>query len=161
METRDRSNGSASAPEVPIAYIVTVCTDMSEAEVIGHSVLQLDTGFLITYCRTADLRASPPAGEVALFVLATDASPEEVQRTLEWLRHYWPQSTVAVVGGVGAEQAELAARVGGAAYLVRPVGPEQWQALIRHAIGRLQAANVSIAYWPRPSGQNDYPSTCE
>jgi len=161
METRDRGNGPTSAPEVRITYIVTVCTDMSEAEMVGQSLLQLDTGCLITYCRIADLKTSPPAGEVALFVLATDASPEMVRRTLEWLRHYWPRSTVAVVGDVGTGQEELAARVGGAAYLTRPVGPEQWQVLIRHATRRLQAANVAAACWPQPSGQNDYPSTCE
>lgn len=161
METRDHSNGSASAPEVRITNIVTVCTDMSEAEVVGQSLLQLDVGCLITYCRIADLKTSPPADEVALFVLATDASPEVVQRTLGWLRHYWSRSTVAVVGDSGAGQEELAARVGGAAYLVRPVGPEQWQVLIRHAIRCLQTANVPIACWPQPSGQNDYPSTCE
>ena len=129
----------ASAPGVRGPYIVMVCADMSEAEAVGRSLSELNTGCLVSYCRAADVAVSPPAGEVALFVLATNEGPETIRLMLEWLRRYWPRSPVAVVGDAGCGRHEMVARAGAAAYLIRPVPPHQWRALLQHAIERMRS----------------------
>jgi len=126
----------ASAPAMRGPYIVMVCADMSEADAVGRSLSELNTGCLVSYCRAVDVADSPPAGEVALFVLATNEGPETIRLMLEWLRRYWPRSPVAVVGDAGCGRHEMVARTGAAAYLIRPVPAHQWRALLKHAIER-------------------------
>ena len=115
--------------------IVMACTDMSEADKVGETLLELNMGCLVTYRRAEDLMYNAPAGKVALVILATRDNPTMVRRTLRWLRHRWPRSPVMVVGDEGCGDHEMAARTGGANYLARPITPQQWSALLCHALG--------------------------
>ena len=115
--------------------IVMACTDMSEADLIGQTLLELNMGCLVTYRRAEDLMYNAPAGRVALVILATRDEPAMMRRTLRWLRHRWPQSPVTVVGDEGCGDHEMVAREGGANYLARPVASQQWLGLLCHALG--------------------------
>ena len=42
---------------------------------------------------------------------------------------------MVVVGSEGCGEHELAARIGGASYLTRPVHSGQWEGLLSHALG--------------------------
>jgi hypothetical protein len=109
---------------------------MSEADQIGRQLEQLDGGYLVTYRRAEDLVRNSPVGKVALVILATQDGPAVLGRTLKWLRRRWPKCPVTVVGDRGGGETELAARKEAACYLTRPVGPEQWRALLVHALGQ-------------------------
>ena len=119
--------------------IVMVCTDSSEAEGVSRQLLKLNRGVMVTYRRAEDMIYNAPAGKVALVILATEDSATTLSRTLRWLKSHWPGSSVAIVGDVGCGEHEMTARQGGAAYLTRPVLPEQWYALVSHAVrGRVR-----------------------
>jgi DNA-binding NtrC family response regulator len=114
-----------------------VCADMSEADQISRQLEQLDGGYLVTYRRAEDLVHNSPAGRVALVILATNDSAVVLGRTLKWLRRRWPRCPITVVGDRGGGETELAARKEAACYLTRPVDPEQWRALLVHALGQI------------------------
>ena len=108
---------------------------MREADEVGRRLLELNNGCLVTYRRAEDLMSNAPAGKVALVILATSDSPEVICRTLKWLRRRWPRVPITVVGDVGGGELELAARKEAACYLTRPVGDQQWRAIVAHALG--------------------------
>jgi DNA-binding NtrC family response regulator len=112
------------------------CADMSEADLIGQQLEQLHSGYLVTYRRAEEIVRNTPAGKVALVILATQDSPAVLCRTLKWLRRRWPRCPITVVGDLGGGEMELAARKEAACYLTRPVDPEQWKALLSHALGQ-------------------------
>lgn len=116
------------------ACVVMTCEDLSEAEVVARTLLQLNTGMLITYRKASDLVSNAPAGRVAVVILATKDSPAVTRRTLEWLRHRWPRCPVTVVGDIGSGEHEMAAREGGASFLSRPVTCEEWTAMLSHTL---------------------------
>ena len=122
--------------------VVMACTDMSEAELVGRQLLEVNSACLVTYLRAEDVKTNLPAGKVALFILATADTPTSIGQTLRWLRNRWPSCPVVVVGDEGSGDYELAARVGGACYLTRPVGPEQWNAVLIHALGKSESETV-------------------
>ena len=97
--------------------------------------MQFSTGCLVTYRRAEDLLHNAPAGRVALVILATDDAPSVISNTLKWLRRRWAHCPVTVVGDLGSGEHEMAARLGGANYLTRPVQPEQWLAVLAHVLG--------------------------
>lgn len=143
---------SALRPTKGSLCIVMACTDMTEAEQVGRLLSELNMGCLVTYSRTQDMVLNAPQSKVALFILATQDTPAVVGRTLKWLRHRWPRSPITVVGDAGCGQHEVAARQSGACFLTRPVAPEQWQAVLVHALGdyrpvgkAAKKANVSPA----------------
>ena len=122
-------------PPASCVCVVMVCDDMSEADHVSRRLSELNTCCLVTYRRLQDFTSGVPAGKVALVILATNDESAVVGRTLHWLRNRWPRCPVAVVGDTGGGSAEMTARQGGACYLVRPVDPEHWSALLSHAIG--------------------------
>jgi len=127
---------SADRPAARCLCIVMACADIDEADQVSRQLQQLDSGYLVTYRRAADLVRNAPAGQVALVILATKDSPKTVSRTLKWLRHRWSRCPITVVGDLGSGELELAARKEAALYLARPVGSEQWKALLTHALGQ-------------------------
>ncbi len=114
--------------------VVMTCEDMSEAEAVGQTLLQLNIGMLITYRKASDLMSNAPAGWVAVVILATKDSPAVIRRTLQWLHHRWPRCPVTVVGDIGSGDHEMAAREGGASFLSRPVTCEEWTAMLSHTL---------------------------
>lgn len=127
-------DGPAGRLVVDGLCIVMVCTDASEAENVSRQLLKVNRGVMVAYRRAEDMIHNAPAGKVALVILATEESATVLTRTLRWLKSHWPGSGVAVVGNVGCGEHEMTARQGGAAYLTRPVLPEQWYALVSHAV---------------------------
>jgi hypothetical protein len=74
-------------------------------------------GCLVTYEAAEDFVLNPPAGRVAMVILAGEEGPAATQRTLRWLRRRWPACPMTVVRGAGGVEHEMAARRGGALYL--------------------------------------------
>ena len=137
MSVRDvKSMGlSAMRPMSGGMCILMACADVSEADQVSRQLLELNMGCLVTYRRAEDMMYNAPTGEVALVILATEDQPPMIRRTLRWLRNRWPGCPITVVGNEGCDGYEMAARGGGANYLVRPVAHEQWMALLSHALG--------------------------
>ena len=118
--------------------VVMVCADMGEAELVSRQLSEVNTGCLVTYRRVEDMRSNVPAGKVALVILATEDEPVVMNRTLRWLRQRWPRCAITVVGDTGCGVEELVAREGGASYMTRPISPEQWLAVLSHAMSRAE-----------------------
>ena len=115
--------------------LVMVCANTSEADQIGRQLSELDMGCLVTYRRAEDMMFNAPRGKVALVILAGQDTPVRMRQTLQWLRSRWPGCPITVVGDDGCGTHERTARQGGAMYLTRPVAPQQWSALLCHALG--------------------------
>lgn len=126
--------GPRAGPTMTSPCIVMVCNDQSEAEQVGRLLAQHERSCLATYRRAEDLIFNSPRGRVAVVILAGDESAAQIARTLLWLRRRWPNCPAWVVGGGGDRELELAARVGGASYLVRPIAGEEWAAVIEHGL---------------------------
>jgi ABC-type sulfate/molybdate transport systems ATPase subunit len=118
--------------------IVMVCSDCDEAEEIGREFLKVKTGCLRTYRSTYDVLENPPREPVAAVILATSDDPETTGQTLQWMRHRWPRCPLTVVGDLGGEEHEMAARENSANFLTRPVASSQWRAIANHATGQEQ-----------------------
>lgn len=118
--------------------IVMACDDHDEAERIGHETLQLNNSCLRAYEGLWQLVETPPREHVVAVILATHDDPETIRQALQWARHRWPRCSVTVVGDVGGQGHEMAARENGANFLTRPVTLAQWRAVVRHATGREQ-----------------------
>jgi len=108
---------------------------MREAEQVVRQLVKFDNGCLVTYRRVEDLKLNAPTGRVALVILSNAGSPSGIRRTLRWLRHRWPRCPITIVGNAGCGEDEMAAREGGALFLTRPVGQEQWAAILNHVLG--------------------------
>ena len=154
MLTRDEGQrGSADRRSAEAgACIVMVCASMSEADEVGRQLAELDVGRLVIYRRAVDLLHNVPAGKVVLVILASRDNPAMLARTLRWLRRRWSRCPVAVVGDGGCNDFEMAAREGGANYLVRPVSSQQWSALLQHAFQQLQRKAAEEVSPPAPGG---------
>lgn len=136
---------SAEPPTYEMKCVVIVDAHWQEVEQISRLLagLQTNTGSLVTYRRMVDLiHSPPPSGHVAMVVLASDDPPEVLTRALHWLRNRYLRSAMVVVGDDGCGERELAARIGGANYLTRPIHSGQWSGLLSHAL--------SHALSPRP-----------
>jgi hypothetical protein len=112
------------------------CDDRDEAEQIGQEISQLNNSCLRAYDGVWQFMESPPREHVAAVILATHDDPEAIGQTLQWTRHRWPRCPVTVIGDVGGEGHEMAARQNSANFFTRPVTSAQWRAIVRHAIGR-------------------------
>ena len=110
------------------------CENLSEAVRVGQAISKLHTATLVTYHKTQDVLTNYPAGRVALIILASTEDPQLVGKTLSWMRRRWPQCPFTVIGDEGGGPLEIAARAGGATYLTRPVSPDQWAAIVHHAL---------------------------
>jgi DNA-binding NtrC family response regulator len=113
-----------------------VCVDADEASLVGQELLQVNSGALLTYRKVEDILLTAPAGRVVLIIMAGNEAPVAVDKALNTMRHRWPRSPVVVIGEPGDRELELAARRGGASYLVRPVRAQEWTALVQHAFGK-------------------------
>jgi len=123
-------------PRGRCTLVVLVCAGAREPDLIGLQIAQIsNAGCLVTYRRADELQRNVPLGKVAMVILATEDQPHVVRRTLRWLRQLWRRCPVTVVGSAGCGADEMVAREGGATYLTRPVAPEQWRALLEHALG--------------------------
>lgn len=152
MRSRREFGPPALRPEGSVLCIVMVCTDSSEADEVGRLIAQSNSGCFITYRRAEDLVLHPPAARAALVILATREAPEATARALRWLGNRWPHCPVTVVGDAGSGQYELAARAGGATYVVRPVTAEDWSAVLAQATAR---ALPGTSYVPRTPATGD------
>lgn len=119
--------------------IVVACEDHDDTEAIDRELSQVKRSRLRAYEGLWQLREHPPRQDVAAVILATSDDPETIGQTLQWARHRWPRCLATVVGDVGGESQEMAARQNGANFLTRPVTKVQWRAVVRHAIGREQS----------------------
>ncbi len=145
MSTRERQV-PVYRPATGRLCIVMVCTDISEADQVGRQLSEVNTGCLVTYRRMEDLMYSSPTGKVALVILATDDKPAVLSRMLKWLGRRWPSCPVTVVGDEGCGDYEMAARIGGANYLTRPVAPQQWSAVLSHVLREQAQAEALTAH---------------
>ena len=118
--------------------IAMSCTEESEADQVGRAILHQKTGVLITYRSATELIQNAPCGAVAMVILAGRECPTEMQDVFGWLKRRHPHCLVAVVADTGCGEEELAARIGGALFLTRPVDEEQWSALLTGAVRGLQ-----------------------
>ena len=116
--------------------IVMVCVDADEASLVGQELLQVNSGALLTYRKVEDILSTAPAGRVVLVILAGNEAPVAVDKALATMRHRWPRCPVVVIGEPEDRELELAARRGGASYLIRPVRHQEWTALVQHAFGK-------------------------
>lgn len=143
MIVRDRKRKPpAMRPAVERTLVVMVCADMGEAELVSRQLAEVNTGCLVTYRRSEDMRSSVPVGKVALVILATEDEPFVTHRMLRWLRKRWPRCAITVVGDTGCGAEEIVAREGGANYLTRPVSLDQWLAVLSHAVGVKQPVST-------------------
>ena len=130
-----RSGGSKTC-------VVMACADKGEAEAVSKQLLQLNNGYLVTYRRAEDLVHNQPTGKVALVILSVWDNPAHLGRIIRWLKHRWPTCPVTVVGDEGGGEDEMAARMGGALYLTRPVFPTQWTDLLEHVLRPARARTI-------------------
>ncbi len=122
--------------------VVMACADKGEAEAVSKQLLQLNNGYLVTYRRAEDLVHNQPTGKVALVILSVWDDPAHLGRIIRWLKHRWPTCPVTVVGDEGGGHDEMAARMGGALYLTRPVFPTQWTDLLEHVLQPARARAI-------------------
>jgi len=61
-----------------------------------------------------------------------------MRTAFDWLKRRHPHCRVAVIADTGCGEEELAARIGGAIFMTRPVDDEQWSALLTGAVRGLQ-----------------------
>ncbi len=129
---------SAMRPGRSEKCIVMACDDCDEADQIDQEISKVNNGRLRTYYGLFDLMENPPQERIVAAILATRADPETIGQTLQWMRHRWPRCPMTVVGDVGGQEHELAARENGANFLTRPVTSSQWRAIVDHATGQAQ-----------------------
>lgn len=116
--------------------IVMACGDSLESSQVGDVMSRQAQGCLIRVDRAIEAVLLRPAGRVKLVILDGCEGPAELTPVLQRIRRRWPEASAVVIGS-GQEMAlEIAARCGGASFLIRPVSWETWQALVCHATGR-------------------------
>jgi len=131
------------------------CSDMQEADQVSRCLSELNTGCLVTYLQAEDLMLNAPGGKVALLILATNDSPAMLRQTLRWLRNRWSGCPITVVSDVGSGEHEMAAREGGALFLVRPVADRQWSAILARALEVAQQSPSEPAASSDPTRQGN------
>ncbi len=124
-------NRSGSVPSDGGTCIV-VCARSDESEQISRRLSRLDGGCLLAYERVTDMVRNVPAGDVDLIVLAINAGPTALRKTLRWIKGRWRGCICIVVGSDTSisRVTEMAAREYGALYLDGPVYPEQWDGVL-------------------------------
>ena len=114
--------------------IVMVCRGSTEGRQVSDMLSELGAGTLALYEKVEDLALNAPAGAVSLAIIAGENDPAILERSLRWLRRWRPAAACAVIADPGRSDLEIAARSMGAGYFVRPVAPDQWRALLAHAV---------------------------
>ena len=113
--------------------IVMACGDSLEFSQVGDMLSRMTDGCLIVVDRAVQTAFLRPCGRVALVVLDGSEGPEPLRPVLQRIRRRWPEASAVVIGPGEEPGLELAARCGGASFLIRPVSRETWWALLRHA----------------------------
>ena len=113
--------------------VVMACGDSPESSQVGEMISRLTDCCLITVDRAVQAALLRPSGRVTLVVLDGSEGPESLKPALQRIRRRWPGASAVVIGPGEAPGLELAARCGGASFLIRPVSRETWQALLSHA----------------------------
>lgn len=122
--------------------IAMSCTEESEAYQVGQALLHQKTGVLITYRSATELIHNAPNGAIAMVILAGRECPTEMHEVFDWLKRRHPHCPTAVIADAGAGDEELAARIGGAIFMTRPMDDDQWSALLTVATARGLQGNV-------------------
>ena len=122
--------------------IAMSCTEESEACQVGQALLHQNTGVLITYRSATELIHNAPNGAIAMVILAGRECPTEMHEVFDWLKRRHPHCPTAVIADAGAGDEELAARIGGAIFMTRPMDDDQWSALLTVATARGLQGNV-------------------
>jgi hypothetical protein len=121
--------------------IVMACGDSLESLQVGEMISRLADGCLIVVDRAVQAAFLRPSGRVALVILDGSEGPEPLRPALQRIRRRWPEASAVVIGPGEEPGLELAARCGGASFLIRPVSRDTWQALLSHA-SRLERVGV-------------------
>jgi hypothetical protein len=121
--------------------IVVACGDSLESSQVGDAMSRLTDGVLIVVDRATEAAFLRPLGRVKLVILDGREGPALLTPVLQRIRRRWPGASAVVLGPSGEPGLEIAARCGGASFLIRPVGRETWQALLSHA-ARLERVRV-------------------
>ena len=99
-----------------------------QAQSLATQLSQSGAGCFISYGSSQDLLSRPPAGKVAMTILAAQDSPRDTASAVRWLRNRWPRAAVTVVAPPGRSDYEQAAREGGALFFTEPLATQQWLA---------------------------------
>jgi hypothetical protein len=108
---------------------------------VGDIMSRMTDGCLLRVDRAIQAAFLRPSGRVTLAVLDGSEGPESLEPALQRIRRRWPRASAVVIGPGEEPGLELAARCGGASFLIRPVSRETWQALLSHA-ARLERVGV-------------------
>jgi hypothetical protein len=119
--------------------IVMACGDSLESSQVGDVMSRMTDGYLIQVDRAMQAALLRPRGRVALVILDGTEGPEPLRPVLQQIRRRWPEASAVVIGSGEEPGLEMAARCGGASFLIRPVSRETWSALLSHAarLGRV------------------------
>ncbi|MCY2924394.1 MAG: hypothetical protein NT031_02990 [Planctomycetota bacterium] len=129
--TAEQSVARASAKQA--SCIVMICGG-KEAGPVERELAGRKIGRLMAYHRVEDMVQSPPAGPVAMVILAKEEDPAGTRKTLRWLRQRWPSCPITLVSGDGGVDREMTARQGGAFYLTSGEAARQLPAMVSHAL---------------------------
>lgn len=135
MNGRNKASRAGNA-RVRSATVALITQDTVEANQVSRLLEGLEAGCLVTYRRVEDLLLNSPRGKVALVILASESSPENVGKALRLIRRNWWTAGLAVVGGPEDRQLEIAARECGASYFARPVQEAEWVAMFEHVLAK-------------------------
>jgi hypothetical protein len=123
--------------------IVMAGGDSMESSPVGDMIImsRMTDSRLITVDRAIQAAFLRPTGRVALVILDGSEGPEALSPALQRIRRRWPEASAVVIGPGEEPGLEMAARCGGASFLIRPVSRETWHALLSHA-ARLERVGV-------------------
>lgn len=130
MFSRGRKTESAKRP-ARIRCDVLVCGDGGEVSAALQDE-SLGGGATLFYSSASDLLRAQPAAGMVLVMFGQLVPLEQLGRLLRWARHRWPKCCMAVIGQAGQTGREMAARCGGALYLVPPDLEQQVSELAGH-----------------------------
>jgi hypothetical protein len=125
-----------------------VCGDQEETGRIEEEFSKVESGCLQVYTKIVDLMNNLPTGRVVSVIVATTDGPSIMGQALSWIRHRWPRCSITVIGDVGCNGLEMAARRNSANFLTRPVTTEEWTAILtqhsrqRQTLGRRERPPV-------------------
>ena len=142
MTRKGRKGYAPIVPKRCLPLVVSIGCDDVEAKHLAGLLGGFRAGRLVAYGKVNDVVQSPPRGRAALVILAGLQASEGIGRTVQLFRRRWPDAAVVVIGQAGADACEIAARVAGALYFVRPLSDGQWHALLSDAVATAPRPDV-------------------
>ncbi len=119
-----------SKMSAPISQPIVVIGQGETAHSIARDLSQAEVGCFISYNSARELLSRPPAGKVAMAILAAGDTPAQTADSLRWLRSRWPRTALTVIAPPGRSDCEQAAREGGALFFTQPVTADTWRDVI-------------------------------